>query len=136
MQLRALISDRVDDLARLPRGVLDHITGRQEDERRRNPGSVGGDEGELLAFCDLRELQDILMSKECWPLWDATFGTRERLQIRFTQLAALRNAIRHSRPVGDVTKKDGEAGCSGSRAPLRPPITCTDARYWASRRCA
>ena len=109
MQLRALISDRVDDLARLPRSILDHITGRREDERRRNPGSAGSDEGELLAFCDLRELQDILMSRECWPLWDATFGTRDRLQIRFTQLAALRNAIRHSRPVDDVTKKDGEA---------------------------
>ena len=45
MQLRALISDRVDDLARLPRSILDHITGRREDERRRNPGSAGSDAG-------------------------------------------------------------------------------------------
>ena len=37
------------------------------------------------------------------------FGTKEMLNTRCGQLAELRNTIRHSRPMNDVTRKDGEA---------------------------
>jgi hypothetical protein len=37
------------------------------------------------------------------------FGTKEALNVRFGQLAELRNALRHSRASDAVTVKDGEA---------------------------
>jgi hypothetical protein len=37
------------------------------------------------------------------------FVVKETLNTRFTQLAELRNAIRHSRKVSDIAVKDGEA---------------------------
>jgi hypothetical protein len=37
------------------------------------------------------------------------FGSKEMLAMRFGQLAELRNGIRHSRSVDEMTQKDGEA---------------------------
>lgn len=37
------------------------------------------------------------------------FGTREQVNSRFAQLAALNNALPHARPPDAVTTKDGEA---------------------------
>jgi hypothetical protein len=62
-----------------------------------------------LEYCDLRELQDVLTSKTLWPQFEARFGSKEMLNVRFAQLAELRNSLRHSRTVDDVTRKDGEA---------------------------
>lgn len=61
-----------------------------------------------LEYADLRELQDTICSKALWPLFEAWFGTKEGLAMRFNQLAELRNGIRHSRSVDEVTLKDGE----------------------------
>ena len=57
---------------------------------------------------DLRELQEVLTSKMLWPRFEARFGSKEMLNVRFSQLAELRNGLRHSRTVDDVTRKDGE----------------------------
>jgi hypothetical protein len=62
-----------------------------------------------LQFCDLRELQDTMLSRALWSLFETSFGTKEALQARFGTLADLRNAIRHSRSVDEVTYKEGEA---------------------------
>jgi len=110
VHLRELIAVHIKDVARLPRHVLDNAAGRRDGHRRKNPGFADADGGsDLLSFCDLRALEDILTSKDLWGLWDSAFGTREQLHSRFTQLAALRNTVRHSRPMDDVTRKDGEA---------------------------
>ena len=61
-----------------------------------------------LESCDHRELQDILTARALWEGFEPRFGTKENLVGRFNQLAALRNAIRHSRTVDDVIRKDGE----------------------------
>ena len=37
------------------------------------------------------------------------FQNKQALMTRFDQLAELRNGIRHSRSVDEVTRKDGEA---------------------------
>ena len=50
-----------------------------------------------------------ITNKTLWPEFEARFGTKEALVGRFAQLAELRNGIRHSRAVDDVTRKDGEA---------------------------
>jgi hypothetical protein len=50
-----------------------------------------------------------LTAKRLWVEFDGVFGTKETLNTRFAQLGELRNAIRHSRTLDDVTLKDGEA---------------------------
>lgn len=62
-----------------------------------------------LEYFDLRELQDVITSKSLWPRFESSFRTKELLAVRFGQLAELRNAIRHSRTLTDLTIKDGEA---------------------------
>ena len=63
----------------------------------------------MSVFFDFRELQDVMTAKPLWHLFEARFGTKETLNARCGGLAELRNTIRHSRPLNDVTKKDGEA---------------------------
>ena len=48
------------------------------------------------------------------------FRTREGLATRFGQLAELRNGIRHSRTVDEVTRKDGEAALLWFKQVLQP----------------
>lgn len=62
-----------------------------------------------LEYCDLRDLEDTILSKDLWPAFQPRFSNKETLKSRFGQLAGLRNGIRHSRTVDDVTRKDGEA---------------------------
>lgn len=72
----------------------------------------------LLEFCDLRELQDTIASKATWPrFWDR-FINKETLNGKFDQLAELRNSIRHSRSVDEVTQKEGEAAIAWFRQVL------------------
>jgi len=62
-----------------------------------------------LEMMDMRELQDTILSKPLWPLFESRFANKETLNGRFGQLSELRNGIRHSRSVDEVTRKDGEA---------------------------
>jgi len=63
----------------------------------------------VLEFSDLRELQGIITSKSLWNDFQAIFKRKDSLNIKFDQLAELRNSIRHSRSVEDITRKEGEA---------------------------
>lgn len=49
------------------------------------------------------------MSKASWNNFEPHFANKETLISKFGQLAELRNGIRHSRTVGEVTRKEGEA---------------------------
>ena len=51
----------------------------------------------------------MLSIKGLGPLFQGRFPNKETLVKRFDQLAELRNAIRHSRTVDEVTRKEGEA---------------------------
>lgn len=62
-----------------------------------------------LEFCDLRELQDAITNKASWQYFQPRFANKETVISRFDQLAELRNGIRHSRTVDEVTRKEGEA---------------------------
>ena len=62
-----------------------------------------------LEYCDLRELQDTITSKKIWPEFQSRFSNKETLRGKFDQLAELRNSIRHSRTVDEVTRMEGEA---------------------------
>ena len=62
-----------------------------------------------LEYCDLRELQNTILSKDVWSVFQARFSNKETLMSKFGQLVELRNGIRHSRTVDEVARKEGEA---------------------------
>ena len=108
----AIRTGLADDAALVPSNVADKVDERLQRALKRN-AAMDADhyarlEGQLEYF-DLRELQDTLINKMLWPRFEARFGTKEVLNTRFGQFAELRNAIRHSRSVDAVVRKDGEA---------------------------
>ena len=113
LQLRRIIVNTLTgEASALPSHVSDKISERLASARRRNPSMGNAHYDSLsgrLEYCDLRELQDVLTAKTLWPRFEARFGSKEMLNVRFAQLAELRNSLRHSRTVDDVTRKDGQA---------------------------
>lgn len=113
LELRRVIADTLaGEAGALPPHVSQRINERIASARRRNPGMGNGHYDSLagkLEYCDLRELQAVLTFKTLWPRFEERFGSKEMLDVRFAQLAELRNGLRHSRRVDDVTRKDGEA---------------------------
>jgi hypothetical protein len=101
-----------DDALRLPQHVQDKVGQRLQAAAKKSAAidvSDFDDLGAKLDFADLRELQDVILSKSLWPVFDERFRNRETLAKRFDQLAEMRNCIRHSRAVDEVTRKEGEA---------------------------
>lgn len=113
LRLRDVVSRHLgNDMSQLPEHVSQKIRERVGAAVRKNPAldveyhrTLAG----VLEFSDLRELEQTIVSKTLWNLFAERFGSKENLAQRFGQLATLRNSIRHSRAVGDVTRKDGEA---------------------------
>lgn len=101
-----------EDPASLPAHVQRVVNGRLQQASKKNPDLdhkafdlLSG----LMEFSDLRELQDIIVTKALWERFAAYFDNKEKLATRFGQLAELRNGIRHSRHVGEIAHKEGEA---------------------------
>ena len=113
LQLRAAVATALhDDRAALPSHVRQAIFDRLQRAAKKNPALNVKDFDtltRLFEYADLRELQDVIVNKALWPVFQSRFGTKEAVANRFDQLAELRNGIRHSRKVADVTRKDGEA---------------------------
>jgi hypothetical protein len=113
LHLRQLIATALNnEPAALPSHVQQKIQERLQLAAKKNPSLNVRSYEQLLAqleYADLRELQDTLVSKTSWATFEPYFKNKEMLATRFTQLAELRNCIRHSRRVDDVTRKDGEA---------------------------
>lgn len=113
LRLRRVIANCLaNDTSKIPPHVRDKVRERLQAASRNNPAldseyyrSFSGQ----LEYFDLRELQDTITNKVLWPQFENRFGTKEVLASRFGQLAALRNGIRHSRTVDEITRKDGEA---------------------------
>ena len=113
LRLRRTVLERLrDDATLIPEHLAQKVRERIATAARKHPGEFG-DYYETLAgqleYFDLRDLQDLITAKPLWPEFETTFGTKETLSSRFSQLADLRNSIRHSRRVNEVTIKDGEA---------------------------
>ena len=109
---RRIDEDLGRDAVRLPPHVLQKIDERLQTAAKKNAAldlnhyqTLAG----RLEYADLREVQDAILSKTAWPLFQARFTNKETLAKRFDQLAELRNGIRHSRTVDEVTRKEGEA---------------------------
>ncbi len=113
LDLRALIVNTLDsDPALLPPHVRQKLEERIQKAAKRN-AAFDDDRYEKLdgklEFCDLRELQETITSKASWKNFEPRFVNKEALNSKFGQLADLRNGIRHSRAVDEVTRKEGEA---------------------------
>jgi hypothetical protein len=62
-----------------------------------------------LEYFDLRELQDTIVAKALWPHFESRLKNKEALANKFDQLAEVRNGIRHTRALSEITRKEGEA---------------------------
>ncbi|MGA7614034.1 MAG: DUF262 domain-containing protein, partial [Thermoanaerobaculia bacterium] len=100
LRLRELIASTLEgNHSALPPHVQQKITERVTTAARKNPTIEATTQSleAKLSYCDLRELLDVITSKQIWPCMEARFGTKEVLAARGSQLAELRNTIRHSR---------------------------------------
>lgn len=113
LKLRQIITDALNnDPSALPSHIQQRIKDRLQGAAKKNPAldlkqyqTLTGQ----LEYADLRELQDTLVSNALWLYFQNRFGSKEMLGTRFSQLAELRNSIRHSRSVTEIARKDGEA---------------------------
>jgi hypothetical protein len=113
LALRSRISDTLGgDASRLPPHVIQKAEERILAAAKKN-AILDPDEYKVLArrleYCDLRELQDTILSKALWPDFATCFLNREALATKFGQLSEIRNSIRHSRTVDEITRMEGEA---------------------------
>ena len=111
--LRKVVQEVLDvNMEKLPPHVLHKINERLQAAVKKNPALDNSYIDTLagkLEYADLRELQDTLTNKTLWPSFEKCFVNKEVLLKRFDQLAELRNSIRHSRAVSEVTRMEGEA---------------------------
>jgi hypothetical protein len=113
LNLRSAVVSALDgDVAQLPPHVVQRAEERIQRAAKKNAAldteryqTLDG----KLEFCDLRELQDTLTGKALWSSFEPRFANKETLNAKFGQLAELRNGIRHSRTVDEITRKEGEA---------------------------
>ena len=119
------------DPALLPSHVHQKIENRLQLASKKNP-ALDADHYESLAgkleYADLRELHDTIANKGLWKRFEERFANKETLGKRFGQLADLRNGIRHSRSVDEISRKEGEAAIlwfervNGQRLPVSIPF--------------
>jgi hypothetical protein len=113
LDLRTLIYSVIDENpTKIPSHILRNVNSRIDRAIRKNPtldsNYLRTSKGRL-EYCDLRELQDIIVSKDLWPEFKSFFRSKESLIIKFDQLSELRNCIRHSRTADEIILKEGEA---------------------------
>ncbi|MDT0552119.1 GmrSD restriction endonuclease domain-containing protein [Urechidicola vernalis] len=128
--LRNIISDRLElasELDAYQELVPDHIkvkvNGRIKNWLGKNPGEDKNQFHDLrrrMDFLDMQEYKDVIVSKPAYPSFQEIFGSKGTLEVRFNQIAELRNSIRHSRDVTDATIKDGEAAILWFTSIVRP----------------
>jgi hypothetical protein len=113
LKLRGLVLARLGgDTHALPDHIAVKALERREVAARKDPTRrIDGRASlvEQLQYFDLRDLQELLTAKTTWERFEPIFRNKDMLNMRFMQLAELRNAIRHSREVTGVMIKDGEA---------------------------
>ena len=54
-------------------------------------------------------MQAIIINGALWSSFQGRFTSKEALDQKFSQLAELRNGIRHTRTINEVARKEGEA---------------------------
>lgn len=96
---RVIIAAAMDEMTKLPSHVVARLRERAQETLKRHPELDRGTYSSLakmLELSDLRDLEQILVSKTLWPRFEVLFSTKEQLAKRFEGLAEARNCIRHS----------------------------------------
>lgn len=109
---KAILASLDGDADKLPQHVAQKVNERIQKASKKNAAMDSDYYDSLsgkLEYFDLRELQDSITSKTSWAMFSEQFANKETLLGKFNQLAELRNGIRHSRTVDEVTRKEGEA---------------------------
>lgn len=100
------------DKSLLPSHIRQKAEGRSgADLKKRpalDPGYYGRLEG-LLEYIDFQDLREVITSAVLWDRFEPLFKSKGVVETRWNQLADLRNAIRHSRPLDNVLRHDGQA---------------------------
>jgi hypothetical protein len=113
LSLRQCIVTILDnDAGRLPPHIAQKLEESIKKAAKKNAAIDVDNYHELsakLEFADLRDLQEAITSKATWDWFESRFVNKETLIAKFGQLAELRNGIRHSRTVDEITRKEGEA---------------------------
>jgi hypothetical protein len=115
--LRALISKKLASTPKpftsvTPSNIQTKVNERIEKELKKYPHFKEADFDSFdkkLVYFDLQEYLQLIINANCWQYFEQLFKSKERLTLKFNQLAGLRNAIRHSREVNDVDRLEGEA---------------------------
>ncbi len=112
LELRSIVASTLEnDPTRVPSHVSAKVKERIQRAVRKNATLNAGDYQTLdgtLEYFDLREIQDTITNKALWKLFEPRFANKDALNFKFEQLAELRNGIRHSRRVNEITRKEGE----------------------------
>ncbi len=101
-----------NDPKKLPDKLYKNVNDRISQAVRKNAALDANNYQSLqsqMEYFNLLELRDIILDPAIWPAFKELYKNEVNLQGKFKQLAELRNSIRHSRSVNDVTKKEGEA---------------------------
>ncbi len=113
LQLRAIINTELGgNVELLPQHLVINAQKRIDGLLRKDINKSKKDFASLikiLAFFDLRDLEQTILSKSLYDRFRDIIGAKEIFRQRFSQLAELRNPIRHSRDIDNVIKKEGEA---------------------------
>jgi len=115
VKMRELILDVLDGNAELiPPHIAKEVKERIQRAIRKNPMNEERYDklANMLEYFDLMELHQLMVNKNLWSRFQETWKSKQNLEIKFGQLAELRNALSHSRQVDNVTRKEGEAAIS------------------------
>lgn len=133
--LRDVLSNRLELACELdayeefiPGHIAEKVNGRIKNWLGKNPGEDKVQFQNLrrrMDFFDMQEYKDVIVSKIAYPIFEEVFGSKGTLEVRFNQLAELRNSVRHSRDITDATVKDGEAAISWFNSILRSAVVTT-----------
>jgi hypothetical protein len=113
LSLRQVVKSALEsDASLLPSHLLPKVEERISSAIKKNPALEAESFQFLdrkLEFFDLREIEQVIVSIALWPRFEPRFASKEALSMKFNQLAELRNGIRHSRTVDEITRMEGEA---------------------------
>jgi hypothetical protein len=113
LSIRKVVENALEgDVSIVPSHLLPKVEERISGATKKNPALDADSFRTLnrkLEFFDLRELEQVIVSKALWSRFEPRFASKEVMSVKFNQLAELRNGIRHSRTVDDITRKEGEA---------------------------
>lgn len=115
LKIRTLISNKVtSELYNeiIPPAILDKVARRIENTMKKNPSLTREDFFESrkkLDYFDLQEYCDFFVSSRGWELFEDIFRSKSQLMEKFSKLGELRNSIRHSRAIHEVTELEGKA---------------------------